>query len=118
MTSSLLYKAPKLECYAAGNHSIIHNARERISLMDSLGIGHVTDFLIVKPPQDPADARIIKQASAALGRIAAAQTTLVSRGDDSGTHIKEKGIWVAVEFSFDLFTPDLQLWLAAYSGRE
>ena len=50
------------------------------------------DFIIVGPPADPAK---IKGASAvdALKRIAKSGAIFVSRGDNSGTHAKEKGLW-------------------------
>ncbi len=50
------------------------------------------DFVIVGPPDDPAKIRG-KPAAAALGRIAAAGTPFISRGDDSGTHVFELGLW-------------------------
>ncbi|TKK90818.1 tungsten ABC transporter substrate-binding protein [Herbidospora galbida] len=50
------------------------------------------DFVLVGPKEDPAD---IKNANAAeaLKKIAAAEAVFVSRGDESGTHAKEKGLW-------------------------
>jgi tungstate transport system substrate-binding protein len=50
------------------------------------------DFVIVGPASDPAR---IKGASAAeaLKRIAGSGAIFVSRGDNSGTHAKEKGLW-------------------------
>jgi tungstate transport system substrate-binding protein len=51
------------------------------------------DFVIVGPPADPAGVRGEKDAVAALKKIAAAQAPFVSRGDDSGTHGREKSLW-------------------------
>ncbi len=51
------------------------------------------DFVIVGPPEDPAGVREAGAAAAAFDRIAAAQALFVSRGDDSGTHKKERAIW-------------------------
>lgn len=51
------------------------------------------DFVIVGPPDDPAGIRGMTDAAAAFRRIAEAQAPFVSRGDESGTHIKELGIW-------------------------
>jgi tungstate transport system substrate-binding protein len=50
------------------------------------------DFIVVGPAADPAK---IKGASAAdaLKRIAQSGAIFVSRGDNSGTHAKEKGLW-------------------------
>jgi len=51
------------------------------------------DFVILGPPSDPAGARGARTAAEALRRIAAAGESFVSRGDDSGTHKKEKSLW-------------------------
>ncbi|HHY38369.1 MAG TPA: solute-binding protein [Clostridia bacterium] len=52
------------------------------------------DFIIVGPPGDPAGTKG-KSASDALKAIAEKQALFVSRGDDSGTHKKEKDLWKA-----------------------
>ncbi|MDN5327203.1 MAG: tungstate transport system substrate-binding protein [Moorella sp. (in: firmicutes)] len=51
------------------------------------------DFIIVGPPGDPAGIKGVKKAAEAFKKIAARQAVFVSRGDDSGTHKKEKAIW-------------------------
>jgi tungstate transport system substrate-binding protein len=51
------------------------------------------DFVILGPHADPAEIAGMGSASEAFAAIAAAQSTFVSRGDDSGTHTKEKEIW-------------------------
>ena len=51
------------------------------------------DFVIVGPADDPAGVMGMTSASAAFAQIAASQAPFVSRGDDSGTHIKEQSIW-------------------------
>jgi tungstate transport system substrate-binding protein len=53
------------------------------------------DFVIVGPPADPAGIKGMDNAGAALTRIAASGRVFVSRGDDSGTHQKEKALWKA-----------------------
>lgn len=50
------------------------------------------DFVIVGPPSDPAEIRGERPVDA-LKNIFAANVTFVSRGDDSGTHIKELALW-------------------------
>ncbi|HEY3358820.1 MAG TPA: substrate-binding domain-containing protein [Polyangia bacterium] len=50
------------------------------------------DFVLVGPPQDPAAAKGT-DAAQALRRIAAAGATFASRGDRSGTHVKEQELW-------------------------
>jgi tungstate transport system substrate-binding protein len=51
------------------------------------------DFVIVGPKDDPAQIRGAKGAAEALSRIANTHSIFVSRGDDSGTHKKERGLW-------------------------
>jgi len=51
------------------------------------------DFVIVGPADDPAGIAGLRQAGTALRRISQAQTAFVSRGDESGTHKKERALW-------------------------
>jgi len=51
------------------------------------------DFIIVGPAGDPAHVAGMKDAVAALKKIAAAKVTFLSRGDDSGTNKKEMALW-------------------------
>jgi tungstate transport system substrate-binding protein len=53
------------------------------------------DFIIVGPPDDPAGIKGEKDAALALTKIANSekQVFFVSRGDKSGTHIKELELW-------------------------
>ncbi len=53
------------------------------------------DFVIVGPAADGAAIAGMKDAPAALRRIAAARAPFVSRGDDSGTHKAERRLWAA-----------------------
>lgn len=53
------------------------------------------DFVIVGPPEDPAGIREISDAGEVLRKIAGTGTMFISRGDDSGTHKKEKSLWKA-----------------------
>jgi tungstate transport system substrate-binding protein len=53
------------------------------------------DFVVLGPPNDPAGIRGAESAAEALRRIAAAGSTFISRGDESGTHQKEKELWRA-----------------------
>ncbi len=52
-------------------------------------------FVIGGPPDDPARISRTPAAVDALRRIHAAQAPWVSRGDDSGTHRKERALWRA-----------------------
>ncbi|MBN1319045.1 MAG: substrate-binding domain-containing protein [Anaerolineales bacterium] len=51
------------------------------------------DFVILGPADDPAGIMGKGQAKKAFEMIAGAEAPFVSRGDDSGTHTKEKAIW-------------------------
>jgi tungstate transport system substrate-binding protein len=51
------------------------------------------DFVILGPANDPSGIRGEKNAAAALRRIAQAQSAFVTRGDKSGTHVKELEVW-------------------------
>ncbi len=53
------------------------------------------DFIVVGPPADPATIKMTKGATAAFKKIALSKSLFMSRGDNSGTHAKEKGIWKA-----------------------
>ncbi len=53
------------------------------------------DFVIVGPKSDPASIAGMKDAAAALKKIAAGKALFASRGDDSGTHKAELGLWKA-----------------------
>jgi tungstate transport system substrate-binding protein len=51
------------------------------------------DFVIVGPAADPAKVAAAASAADAFARIAASGATFVSRGDKSGTHVKELDVW-------------------------
>ncbi len=51
------------------------------------------DFVILGPPSDPAGVRGMNDAAAALTKISRSGSLFISRGDDSGTHMKEKALW-------------------------
>jgi tungstate transport system substrate-binding protein len=53
------------------------------------------DFVILGPVGDPAGVKGSKTAAAALATVAAKQAPFISRGDESGTHQKEKELWMA-----------------------
>jgi tungstate transport system substrate-binding protein len=54
------------------------------------------DFVLLGPASDPAGISGIDDVAAAMGKIATVKATFVSRGDDSGTHSREKQLWKAV----------------------
>jgi len=59
------------------------------------------DFIIVGPPGDPAGIRGMKKASEAFKKIADSKSIFMSRGDNSGTHVKEKDVWKAAGVKYE-----------------
>jgi tungstate transport system substrate-binding protein len=51
------------------------------------------DFIIIGPEDDPAKIKGIPKAVDALKKVAASEARFVSRGDKSGTHTLELGLW-------------------------
>ena len=51
------------------------------------------DFVIVGPKIDPAGIKGMKDGKKAFAAIAKKKSSFISRGDDSGTHKKEKKLW-------------------------
>jgi tungstate transport system substrate-binding protein len=51
------------------------------------------DFVIIGPASDPAKIKGVKSSAEAMKLIAGAEALFVSRGDNSGTHAKEKTLW-------------------------
>ena len=54
-------------------------------------------FVLVGPEADPAHAEGSENILVALDKIAVSQSIFVSRGDDSGTHRREKSLWRALD---------------------
>lgn len=60
------------------------------------------DFVILGPHDDPAGIKGIQKASEALKQIATTGVLFISRGDDSGTHTKEKALWKATGLDLEI----------------
>lgn len=58
-------------------------------------------FLVVGPPDDPADLEGMLPEEAFITLMQNSEAVFVSRGDDSGTHGKEKAIWSAAGFDYE-----------------
>lgn len=71
--------------------------QENRFIQDGYGLDRRTfmqnDFLIVGPASDPAQVQGASTVQEAFVRIARSKSPFVSRGDSSGTHIKEQAIW-------------------------
>lgn len=57
------------------------------------------DFIILGPSDDPAEIKGESNVTLALKKIADRKANFISRGDDSGTHKKEKRLWQNVNNS-------------------
>jgi len=53
------------------------------------------DFVLLGPRDDPAGVRKTRSAPDAFRAIAAKRNSFISRGDESGTHQKEKEVWAS-----------------------
>ena len=73
-----------------GEEELVENgsAAERLPFMEN-------HFVIAGPAEDPAGVRDAATAADAMRRIARAEAPYVSRGDDSGTHRKERALFEA-----------------------
>jgi tungstate transport system substrate-binding protein len=85
---------------------VIHSkAREEQFVADGYGVERVTFaynyFLIVGPETDPADIKGLSPEEAFTRLMETGSGSFVSRGDDSGTHEKEKTIWEVVGFDYE-----------------
>lgn len=81
--------------------TLVHARSKEDKFVDAgLGVNRrdvmYNDFVIIGPAKDPAGVKNVKSAAEAMKKIADAKA-FVSRGDDSGTHTKEKGLWKAAE---------------------
>lgn len=72
------------------------------------------DFVIVGPADDPAGLAGASDAIEAFRRIAAARARFASRGDDSGTHKRERALWQAA--GIDVATQSGSWYLETGSG--
>ena len=77
---------------------LVHSPASEKEFMDN---GHgvrredvmYNDFVILGPQADPAGIKGMTSAAEALKKIAATSSPFISRGDESGTHAKEKKLW-------------------------
>ncbi len=78
----VMVHAPELELeFVAEGHGV-----DRRTFMQN-------DFVIVGPSDDPAGLRQAKDVASALATLVEQGGTFISRGDQSGTHHRELGLW-------------------------
>ena len=79
---------------------LVHSpAREEVFINQGYGTHRreimYNDFVFIGPRADPAKVVIKKNAIEVLGAIDITRAPFVSRGDDSGTYLKERALWSA-----------------------
>jgi tungstate transport system substrate-binding protein len=94
-------KALKLAENGDVDVTLVHApSREKAFVEAGYGVNHRTVmanyFMVVGPATDPAGVAQVESAEAAFERIAKKEAPFISRGDDSGTHTKERNIWKVV----------------------
>lgn len=76
-----------------------HRASEEAFVAEGHGTARFdlmyNDFVLVGPADDPAEIAGMTDAAAALRTIADREAPFLSRGDDSGTHKRERTLWEA-----------------------
>lgn len=90
---------------------LVHSpAAEEKFVADGFGIERTlvmhNDFVVVGPAADPAGVKGSKTVAETVKKIADRRATFVSRGDNSGTDVLEKGLWKTA----GLPTPKGQSW--------
>ncbi len=76
-----------------------HRPSEEKFVAEGFGVERLdvmyNDFVLVGPKDDPAAIKGMTDVAKALAKVAESEAVFVSRGDDSGTHKKEMGLWRA-----------------------
>lgn len=80
--------------------ALVHAKTTELQMVDE---GHYVDridvmyndFIIVGPAADPAGIKDAADAASAMKALVAKGAVFISRGDNSGTHIKEQALWTA-----------------------
>ena len=95
-------------------------AREEKFIADGYGVERVpfayNYFLIVGPVFDPACIREVSPEAAFRELMESGHGSFISRGDDSGTHSKEKAIWKAAGYDYETVRKAGAWYIEAGSG--
>jgi tungstate transport system substrate-binding protein len=97
---------------------IVHAlALEERFIAEGYGLGRhelmANDFVIVGPAADPAGIRGLTEATEAFRRLLGTEAPFLTRGDLSGTHVKELDVWEAAGL-----TPSGDWYVTAEHGTE
>ncbi|MCK4369012.1 MAG: substrate-binding domain-containing protein [Dehalococcoidales bacterium] len=95
-------------------------AREEQFVAEGYGVERVpfayNYFLIVGPEGDPAGIKDMSPEDAFRTLYEAASSSFISRGDDSGTHGKEKAIWASAGYDYEAVRTAGQWYVEAGRG--
>lgn len=99
---------------------LVHSpAAEKTFVDEGYGIKRSTFmynfFVIVGPSGDPAQITGLSAADA-FKKIESAKSPFISRGDNSGTHSKEKAIWKLAGLDAEVVSTDTSFYVSAGSG--
>ena len=99
---------------------LVHSpAAEKTFVEEGYGIQRSTFmynfFVIVGPESDPAGVKDLSAKDAFI-KIHDAKSKFVSRGDNSGTHSKEKAIWKLAELDYDSLSTETDFYISAGTG--
>lgn len=99
---------------------LVHSpAAEKTFVDEGYGIKRSTFmynfFVIVGPSGDPAQIKDLSAADA-FKKIESAKSPFISRGDNSGTHSKEKAIWKLAGLDAEVVSADTSFYVSAGSG--
>lgn len=99
---------------------LVHSpAAEKTFVEEGYGIQRSTFmynfFVIVGPESDPAGVKDLSAKDAFI-KIRDAKSKFVSRGDNSGTHSKEKTIWKLAELDYDSLSTETDFYVSAGTG--
>lgn len=97
-----------------GDLLLIHSKADEVAFVeDGYGLYRkavmYNDFVLVGPPEDPADIADAKSVKDAFSRLFASKTRFVSRGDNSGTHKSERKLWQSIKLDPTPFSGDWYL---------
>lgn len=89
-----------------GDLALVHAASlEEKFVADGEGLARLpvmyNEFVVVGPDADPAGVVGSEGAAAAFARIAQHHAVFASRGDESGTHVRERELWAAAGYTPD-----------------
>ncbi len=99
---------------------LVHSpAAEKTFVEEGYGIQRSTFmynfFVIIGPESDPAGVKNLSAKDAFI-KIRETKSKFVSRGDNSGTHSKEKAIWKLAELDYDSLSTETDFYISAGTG--